>query len=255
MKNSGVTVDEWVAAGTEIRELAHKMIYGKTIDLADGSPWQPKVFAAALLGRSMMAQKCALILAQAGMVTGTKLHVRVCFEAAIWLRILKLDGMAFVQAILDDSKAQEKSFAKKLLPASDFLDNADRKILQAQADQSKTPRIELGEKLDARGNREDYLVFRMLSDDAVHASVNSLRKHLPQNASGMNTEFFVEPPHEEIDLGQSLHYVLAGLLNVMMLYYEIVEDPTALPPFQNGIGIFRRLVAASGYDPELEQEA
>lgn len=246
MQNSGVTVDEWVAAGTEIRELAHKMIYGKTIDLGNGSLWQPKVFAAALLGRSMMAQKCALILAQAGMVTGTKLHVRVCFEAAIWLRILKLDGMPFVQAILDDSKAQERSFAKSLVPSSDFLDEADRKILQAQADQPKTLRIELGEKLDARGNREDYQVFRMLSDDAVHASFNSLRKHLLQNVDGMNAEFFVEPPHEEIDLGQSLYYVLTGLLNVMTLYYDIVEDATALPQLQQGVQIFRRLRSRVG---------
>lgn len=255
MQNSGVTVDDWVVAGTEIRELAYEMIYGKTIDLGDGSLWQPKVFATALLGRSMMAQKCALILAQAGMVTGTKLHVRICFEAAIWLRILKLDGMAFVRAILDDSKAQEKSFAKSILPISDFLDEADRMMLQARADQPKTPRIELGDKLDARGNREDYLVFRMLSDDAVHASVNSLRKHLPRNADGMNAEFFVEPPHEDIDLGQSLHYLLAGLLNVMTLYYEIAEDPTALPLLQKSVGIYMRLVAASGYDPELEKGA
>ena len=160
-------------------------------------------------------------------------------------------GCRLAVVVRADSKAQEKSFAKNLLPTSDFLDKADRKILQAQADQPNTPGIELGEKLDARGNREDYLVFRMLSDDAVHASVNSLRKHLPQNADGMITEFFVEPPHEEIDLGQSLHCVLAGLLNVMTLYHEIVEDPTALPLLQKGVEIFRRLVAASGYDPEL----
>lgn len=249
MENSGVTVDEWIAAGTEIRELAHRMLCGRTIDLGTGSLWQPKVFAAALLGRSVMAQKCALILAQAGMVTGTKLHVRVCFEAAIWLRILKLDGMAFVQAILDDARAQEKPFAKSLLPTSNFLDKADWKILQAHADQPKTPRIELGEKLDARGNREDYLVFRMLSDDAVHASVNSLRKHLPQNADGMNTEFFVEPPYEEIDLGLSLYYGLAGLLNMMTLYFEIADDLKALTPLQKGKTIFKRLEAASGYGP------
>ena len=248
MKDLGVTIEEWIAAGTDIRELACAMFYGKTIELGDGTLWQPKVFAAALLARSMMAQKCALILAQNGMVTGTKLHVRVCFEAAIWLRILKLDGMEFVKAILDDSKAQGRSFATHLLPTSDFLNRADRETLQALADQPKTPRIELGEKLDARGNREDYLVFRMLSDDAVHASFSSLRKHFPQNDAGINTEFFVEPPHEEIALGLSLYYLSAGLLHVMELYPEIVGDPTALPLVQKGREIFKQLEASSGYN-------
>ena len=93
----------------------------ETIHLGSGGLSQPKVFAASLLSRTIMNHKAVLILLRANLISEARTLTRSCLENVLWMRRLKDEGADFVEAILDDGRWADISFAKTLLPASDFM--------------------------------------------------------------------------------------------------------------------------------------
>jgi Family of unknown function (DUF5677) len=243
-------LDPWFALADGVREQAMRLLDNKIIDLGGGRLAQPKVFAAALLARTMTNHRGAVVLARSGLIVETRTLTRSCFENVIWLRSLKADGAVFVEKILDDIAAQRVGFAKALLPNAAFLGDEDRKELQREAMMKTPDRISLSDKVDELGSREDYIMFRALSDDAVHTSGTSLNRHTPRDANGMIADLFVEPPVDTEEMVMTLHFATASLINAMELYSEIVPAHDAELALNAAKDMFRATVQATGLGEE-----
>jgi hypothetical protein len=107
----------WFLFSDELRINALHLLNQPTLELGDAGLAQPKVFAAALLARTITNHKAVLMLLRAGLITEARTLTRSCLENVLWMRRIKAEGMEFVTAILDDARQADISFAKTLLPS------------------------------------------------------------------------------------------------------------------------------------------
>ena len=182
------------------------------------------------------------------MVIEARALTRSCFENLIWLRNLKASGLQFVEKIMEDIAAQRIGFAKALLPNSAFLSKADRKELQQVAIGKGPKALRISDYVNGQDAQQDYLMFRALSDDAVHASGKSLNRHTPMDANGMVSELWVEPPIVPEEAVMTLHFATAALIHSMDVYSEIAPSPNSEVIIETARDLFRATVKATGID-------
>jgi hypothetical protein len=215
------TVGPWFAFSDDLRINALHLLNQPTLELGDAGLAQPRVFAAALLARTITNHKGVLLLLRAGLITEARTLTRSCLENVLWMRRLAAEGMEFVTAILDDARQADISFARTLLPAAAFLSEQERKELQQHAMLKGPKKISPSDKTDGAEARSEYLIFKGLSGDSAHPSAKALSRHVPANADGWIEEFFVEPPMNAQDLGFTLHFATTALFNAMGLYVDV----------------------------------
>ena len=226
------TVGPWFAFSDDLRINALHLLNQPTLELGDAGLAQPRVFAAALLARTITNHKGVLLLLRAGLITEARTLTRSCLENVLWMRRLAAEGMEFVTAILDDARQADISFARTLLPAAAFLSEQERKELQQHAMIKGPKKISPSDKADGAEAQSEYLIFKGLSGDSAHPSAKALSRHVPTNADGWIEEFFVEPPMNAQDLGFTLHFATTALLNAMGLYVDV-------QPSDQGVTIMR----------------
>ena len=215
------TIGPWFQFSDELRINALHLLNQPTLELGDKGLAQPKVFAATLLGRTITNHKGVLLLLRTGLIAEARTLTRSCLENVLWMRRLKAEGMEFVDAILDDARQADISFARTLLPAAAFLSDQERKELQQHAMLKGPKKISPSDKADDAEAQREYLLFKGLSGDSAHPSAKALSRHLPSNSEGYIEEFFVEPPMNKQDLGFTLHFATSALLNAMGLYVDV----------------------------------
>lgn len=215
----------WLNFSDDLRIQALHLLNQPSMELGDKGLAQPMVFAAALLARTITNHKAVLILLRAGLITEARTLTRSCLENVLWMRRLASEGTNFVDAILDDARQADISFARTLLPAAAFLSNEERKELQQQAMLKGPKKINPSDNADKDEAQSEYLIFKGLSGDSAHPSAKALSRHLPSNAEGYIEEFFVEPPMTAQDFGFTLHFATTALLNAMSLYVN--SQPSA----------------------------
>ena len=219
------TIGPWFVFSDDLRVQALSLLNQPTIELGDKGLAQPKVFAAALLARTITNHKAVVILLRAGLITEARTLTRSCLENVLWMRRLVTEGTDFVDAILDDARQADISFARSLLPAAAFLSSNDRKDLQQHAMLKGPRKISPSDNADKDEAQSEYLIFKGLSGDSAHPSAKALSRHVPTDADGYIEEFFVEPPMNSQDLGFTLHFATTALLNAMGLYVDIQPSP------------------------------
>ncbi len=219
------TIGPWLAFSDDLRVQALHLLNQPAIELGDNGLAQPKVFAAALLARTITNHKAVLMLLRAGLITEARTLTRSCLENVLWMRRLAAEGTEFVNAILDDARQADISFARTLLPVAAFLSDQERKELQQHAMLKGPKKISPSDNADRDEAQSEYLIFKGLSGDSAHPSAKALSRHIPTNVDGYTKEFFVEPPMSAQDLGFTLHFATTAMLNAMGLYVD--SQPSA----------------------------
>jgi len=215
------SIGPWFQFSDELRINALHLLNQPTLELGDAGLAQPKIFAAALLARTITNHKAVLMLLRAELITEARTLTRSCLENVLWMRRIKAEGTEFVTAILDDARQADISFAKTLLPSAGFLSKEDRGDLQRHAMIKPPKKISPSDKTDTDEAQAEYLLFKGLSGDSAHPSAKALSRHVPTNADGWIDEFFIEPPISSQEFGFTLHFATSALLNAMSLYVDI----------------------------------
>ncbi len=121
------TIGPWLEFSDDLRIQALHLLNKPIIELGDEGLAQPRVFVAALLARTITNYKAVIMLLRAGLITEARTLTRSCLENVLWMRRLAAEGTDFVNAILDDARQADISFARTLLPAAAFLSDQERK--------------------------------------------------------------------------------------------------------------------------------
>ena len=225
------TLGPWFAFSDTIQIKAMSLLDQETIHLGSGGLSQPKVFAASLLSRTIMNHKAVLILLRANLISEARTLTRSCLENVLWMRRLKDEGANFVEAILDDARWADISFAKTLLPASDFMTDEEREEVRLHSVVKGPKKINPSDNTGSREAKHEYILFKALSGDSAHPSSKALSRHLPKDEQGFIADFFVEPPVNTQEVGYTIHFATTALINAMRLYAEMqpsIDDAAML---------------------------
>ena len=107
-------VDPWLLFCGWLRAAAIAVLGASDIKITAAGLAEPRIFAAALLSRTLSNYRGVITMAKLGLLVEARTPTRSCFENVLWIRRLQAEGDVFVQAILADHCHQDASFAKSL---------------------------------------------------------------------------------------------------------------------------------------------
>ena len=222
-------IRRWAAVASSLRDHAIGLLDQGTLELGNSHLAQPHIFAAALLSRTIGNLRATFILIECGMVVEARTLTRCCIENLIWLRRLSTDGAAFVERIISDSNARDIAFANTILPLplASFLEEDDVRLLQERAAQKRPKTISPSDQIADEEARADYLLFKMLSNDAAHPSARSLSWHVQRDPVEGRTEFHIEPRVTREGVQDIMYYSCGAVVKAMALYHLVVPRPGA----------------------------
>lgn len=213
----------WFSYCTKLRDVAMSMFAVSVITVGDDTLAQPKVFAAALLSRSLHNLHGVVVTARAGLLAEAGTLARCCVENSLWMRQLQEDGEGFSKAILEDNTQQVTSLAKRIPAAvlSGFEDE-ERAFIAQLLNAKRSRKISVGEGNLTEEAERGYMMFKLLSGTFAHPSAMSLSRHIGLEATTKRPEFLVEPPLTAKDFHGLFLYALLAVLSTMEIYSDIV---------------------------------
>lgn len=145
----------------------------------------PRVIAMALLARTMNAFEGAILLRGHGHIVEARNLVRSCYENAFYIEALVSRGDAFVDDMVAHHVASRKKRSKSILEwsAGERLDPVIAQKLQAHLKKQKqiAPKgkiLHLNDFALTGVLADAYHIYAQLCEDAAHANINSISRHV-----------------------------------------------------------------------------
>ncbi len=245
--------DPWLLFCDRLRAAAMTVLGASDIKITAVGLAEPRIFAAALLSRTLSNYRGVIAMAKLGLLVEARTLTRSCFENVLWIRRLQAEGDVFVQAILADHCHQDARFAKSLLPTSDVLDDEERDFLKGKASAKGGKRLFLSDGASADGAREDYILFKQFSNEHAHTSALSLSRHVALDPATGEVSLLVEPLVEEADLLMTLYYASAAVINLMKIYADVTGTRVPGEAIQTLVAELFDLAKGSGTNQPPEE--
>ena len=227
-------------SGTEAwRALAERIIVkGKLIfDTSnvfesDKGAKDPKVFALAILARTIGNVESALILLDNERLVEARTLVRCGYENFFCSTALVKTGDEFIKSMELDDAANRKRHAKGLLEWADTQDQKPgfaEKLEKFAEDMAKTyPKTPA---LNHKKNAEDgtikdaYIFYQVLSNDSAHPSARSLSRYITWDGDGDDAQFTLTafPTVEPGEVEETLEFICSVVLGVCVAANEAVS--------------------------------
>jgi flagellar hook-associated protein FlgK len=191
----------------------------------------PKVWALALLARTIGSVEGAVVLLDSGHVVEARTLVRCCYENFFCAAALVKTGDAFIKTMELDDAASRKKQAKGLLDwvgrQDQQLDFTEKLMLFADAMEKQHPKASyLNHKKTAEaGTIADGCIFyNVLSNDAAHPSATSLSRHITWEGEGDDAEWTISafPTDDPSEFDETLELACSVLLGVTVAVNEAV---------------------------------
>jgi hypothetical protein len=191
----------------------------------------PKVWALALLARTIGNIESALIVLDSGHVVEARTLVRCCYENFFCSAAIVRTGDEFIKTMELDNAASKKKQAKGLLDWADKQDQdiefAEKLSTFAKALDKKRPKASfLNHKKTAdTGTVQDaYVFYNVLSNDSAHPSATSLSRHITWDGEGEDAEWTISafPTDEPGEVNNTLELVCTAVLGVCVAVNETV---------------------------------
>lgn len=152
-----------------------------------GTKWarEPKVIALTLLCRTLGNMKGAILLMQQRLLVEAQVLTRCCTENLICIGAIRQTGEVFVDELLRADAASKKRQAGLVIET--YAENEERadtvvrlsEVIKAiEASHPKAKSLNTKELSKKNPVGLSYLMFSVLSEQAVHVSVRSLGRHL-----------------------------------------------------------------------------
>jgi hypothetical protein len=191
----------------------------------------PKVLALALLCRTLLNFKGAVIMVQNEMAVEARTLTRCCYENLLWIGELAAKREIFVREMVRDEASSQQARGKMILSWGEALEDSHHENLKARLDflketHPKAKPIKFADLGKANGIADSYVWFRYLSADSAHPSMTSLARHLTREADG-SIMIAVVPDAQQSELNDTLQFANQALLGVCVATCEIVGVPKA----------------------------
>jgi hypothetical protein len=190
----------WFALADELLKFSTEVMLTSTVKLSDDS----KLLSWCAFAQCRETFESTLWLAERGKVNDVRSLARTASERAIAIRAINKDEH-FFEKMASDFRAKREIMAKELrkgeragwLNAENTkkLDELLRSLANETADSLKWEAI-------ARENQLDHLyqmVYRPLSNDGVHCTLDSLQRHIVKDEHGQVKELRYGPDDEGMD--------------------------------------------------------
>ncbi len=191
----------------------------------------PKVWALALLARTIGNVEGALVLLDSGHVVEARTLVRCCYENFFCAAALVKTGDAFIKTMELDDAASRKKQAKGLLDwagrQNQELEFTEKLTKFAEAIEEQHPKASfLNQKKAAEDGTiaDGYIFYNVLSNDAAHPSATSLSRHISWEGTGEDAEWTISAsPIADLDeVDETLELACGVMLGVAVAVNEAV---------------------------------
>lgn len=191
----------------------------------------PKVWALALLARTIGNVEGALVLLASDHLVEARTLVRCCYENFFCTAALVKTGDAFIKTMELDDAASRKKQARGLLDwagrQSHELEFFEKLTRFAEVLEEKHPKASfLNQKKAAEDGTiaDGYIFYNVLSNDAAHPSATSLSRHITWAGVGGDAEWTISafPAVDLNEVEETLELACGVLLGVTVAANEAV---------------------------------
>lgn len=188
----------------------------------EGSPFEPHPLGLLVLHRVNSLIQGAIIMLERGMVVEAKTLTRSLLECAFVLAGL-LERPEEVRAMLiSDEDAAMKGQANVILKSGAA---SDAKALEDRIKEFGNVRcLPIGELAGLGLLKSLYLQYRVLSNDAVHPSGKSLRRHMNVAADGKSWGGYKFGPGNDDEIAETAYLIFLIGVPVGLAFQQMISD-------------------------------
>ena len=178
----------WFGLAERLNRLGQRLALRELEFQTEGGLADSRVLVLLLFFRSLTNFQGTVLMAERGMIIEARTLSRNCIECAICMAGLKVDPEQW-KALLRDEIGSRKSRAKYLLRNEDWLASGDveqlRTLVKTLEEQwNASSRLDYAKIAEKAGIEILYLLYRQLSADAAHPSVEALSRYIAEDEDG-----------------------------------------------------------------------
>jgi hypothetical protein len=208
-----------------------------------------KVYALALLGRTISNFSSAMVLHQHSQIVDARILVRCCWENAFYVAGIAKIGDKFIKAMKDDDAASRLARGKLLLEIN-LVDGKSQEGAEFRAFLKTLGKS--GRSLDVirvagmgvidRG----YIFYAQISADAGHPTITSLNRHLVETLKWGNA-LSILPRADNDESTETISYACNALLGTCYAAVEVIGGSVEAPEIRR---LSDELVKLQGIEPQ-----
>lgn len=222
-------VDAWRALLCRIMDRGKLVFDHAPAALSDKRTRDPKVWALALLARSVGNIEGAILLLDAGHVVEARTLIRCAYENFFCAAAIAKTGDEFIKIMeLDDAASRKKQamrlldWAEKQDQPSDFAEKLTKFAAALDAKHPKAPYLNQQKAAQAGTIADAYIFYNVLSNDAAHPSVTSLSRYVTWNDDGTEWTLSAFPTDDPDEIVETLELACGVMLGVTVAVNEAV---------------------------------
>ena len=243
-------MDQLLEASERLSKSLGEIITADAVHIDSGLLSHPRVFAGALMCRTLQNQQGVLVTVRARLLVEARTLTRSCVENLILTRRLHAEGDDFATALLADGDHQRLSRARILQKFAPLFDDEHRGYLDADYRSKGGKKIGLSDKQEESATFEPYVMYRLISDSHAHASSQSLGRHLIENPETGTIEIILQPPVGDDQLCDTLYCAAAAAIDQATTYASIVDRQAMHGAIEALAEDLRAVAASAGVDTD-----
>ncbi|MNJ99102.1 hypothetical protein D3C87_168760 [compost metagenome] len=230
-------LDKWIAENNEknkkffdLANLANTQCMEIMLNETNASDTK-SVVAAAIFARAVQSFQGVILLQQRGMEADARTLVRSCAESAIAIGCAVLDK-DFLNILTDGHRRYKWEVASSMSASArstqdDSLDKAaleEIKEFASEFDAKGAPKYPNWWRLAKKAEFMDLykMVYADASQDGVHVSLESIRRHIELDENGVVKSVLFGP--SDVDLKRTMICGLSAILHCVMAYGRLIAS-------------------------------
>jgi len=212
---------EWFALIEDIAACLQQTA-AKACDTVAGTPFEPSPLGLLVLHRANGLIQGAILLLERGMVVEAKTLIRSLLECAFVLAGLHDKPEAVKDMLIEDMDAAKKGQAKALLKMGA---GKDTKALEDRLKEfGKVRNLSIDELAELGVLKHLYVYYRVLSNDAVHPSGKSLRRHMNVADDGESWGGYRFGPGTDNEIAEAAYLMFLIGVPVGVAFQQMIGD-------------------------------
>ena len=193
---------EWFCLASDLNEILQEMI-SPAAESANTAAVSPEALTVFLLMRGLQSYQGAVLMAERGMAVEARILARSLLEDTFCVAAIIDNPNDLIKMIVDDYDASRKGQAKVIL--KNGISGIDRRNLEKFVEKIKKVSYFNPEQAASIGSlSKQYLLYKILSDDAAHPTANSLKRHMLEEPS-QSSWSYVWGPSELDEIRKALN--------------------------------------------------
>lgn len=222
-------VNAWRALLDRIVSRGKLVFDNASVPIGDEGTKDPKVWALALLARSVSNIDGAILLLDAGHVVEARTLIRCAYENFFCAAAIAKTGDDFIKTMELDDAASRKKQAKRLLNWSgkqdqplDFAEKLTEFAAALDAKHPTAPYLNHQKTAESGTVADAYIFYNVLSNDAAHPSATSLSRYITWNDDETEWTLSAYRSDDLYEIDESLELACGAMLGVTVAVNEAV---------------------------------